>query len=240
MRESNAVSNRGCAECACRLGSVLAELDAEGLDRLETGRVVHAYKRGQILHYEGNPATQLSCLRSGRAKVFKSAPRARQHILYLAEPGDVLGLESVIAEHVHSSTAEMIEDGIVCHLGREPLLQALESQPAALHAVARSFATRLLRSEAERAELASGSVRERVALTLLSLGRRYGVRTREGVRLSVALSRGEIAEMVGATAETTIRQLSLLRDEGLISTSGRMILIEDPERLGRVARLMPS
>ena len=236
-RPESVAQHPKCETCETRLQGIFASLDQEALARLDRTKVAHPYKRGQILHYEGNAASSVSCLRTGRAKVYKSAPRDRQHILYLAEPGDVIGLESVIVGKHHTSTAEMLESGIICHLDREELLRILRSQPETLRAIVKMFAAQLLRSEAERAELASGSVRERMALMLLSLAGRYGVRTDGGVRLSVALSREEIAEMVGTTPETAIRHLSEFRSEGLLSTRGRMILIEDPVQLARIARL---
>jgi CRP/FNR family transcriptional regulator len=203
-----------------------------GLDR---GKVIHRYRKGQILHYEGNPAAGVDCIRAGRVKVYRSAPRDRQHILRIAEEGDVLGLESILTGDNHASTAEMIDEGTICHLDREAFLAALESNPAALRAVTDMLAEQLLRSEAERAELAGGSVRERMASTLLDLARRYGVQTKAGVRIDLTLSREDLAEMIGTTPETAIRQLSEFRTEGIVATRGRSITIEDPARLGRAA-----
>jgi CRP/FNR family transcriptional regulator len=167
--------------------------------------------------------------------VYRSAPHARDHILLIAEPGDVLGIESVFAGGNHASTAEMIEDGTVCHIPRDAFLGALEADPPALRAVTELLARELLRSEAERVELAGGSVRERLALTLLELVRRYGQPQETGLRIDLTLSREELAELVGTAPETAIRQLGELRREGIVATRGRAIVVQDLARLAHVA-----
>jgi CRP/FNR family transcriptional regulator len=189
-----------------------------------------------VLHYEGNPASGVDCIRAGRVKVYRTAPRDRLHILLIAQAGDVLGVESVLAGGNHASTAEMIEDGLVCHIERDVFLGALESDPPALRAVAELMAKQLLRSEAERVELAGGSVRERIALALLDLARRYGVPSGNGLRIDLKLSREDIADMIGTSPETAIRQLSELRREGIISTGRRSIVVEDIDRLTHFVR----
>jgi len=225
-----------CHACRSRLLGVFRGLGEQDLAGIDRGRVVHHYRKGQVLHYEGNPAQGVDCLRSGRAKVYRSAPRDRQHILRIAEAGDLLGLPSVLAGEVHASTAEMIEDGSVCHIDRDTIVGALGSSADALRAVTDLLASQLLHCEAERAELASGTVRERMASTLLDLTHRYGVASEGGLRIDVKLSREELAEMIGASPETAIRQLSEFRAEGIVSTRGRSILVADLTRLARAAR----
>ena len=60
-----------------------------------------------------------------------------------------------------------------------------------------------------------------MASTLLDLARRYGVQTKAGVRIDLTLSREDLAEMIGTTPETAIRQLSEFRTEGIVATRGR-------------------
>lgn len=225
-----------CASCESRLDGIFATLDGEALERLNRSKVSHAYRCGQALFYEGNPVVGVFCVRSGLVKVYKSAPRARRHILYLAEPGDVLGVESLLTGELYSATAEMLEDGIVCQIARDELQRLLTARPDLVQALARALASQLTRSEGERADLAASGVRERLAKTLLALATRFGAGSGEK-SIGLKLSREDLAEMIGASTETTIRQLAQFREHGLVSLSGRTILLEDPEKLARLARL---
>lgn len=225
-----------CASCGSRLDGIFATLDGDALARLNRSKVSHSYRRGQALFYEGNPVVGVFCIRSGLVKVYKSVPRDRRHILYLAEPGDVLGIESLLTGTLHSATAEMIDDGVVCQIDRGELQRLLAARPDLVQALARVFANQLTRSEEERADLATSGVRERLAKTLLALATRFGEGPDER-SIGLKLSRGDLAEMIGASTETTIRQLLEFRDDGLVSMNGRTILLEDPEKLARMARL---
>jgi CRP/FNR family transcriptional regulator len=234
-RRTGVVQAEACEGRTTRLQGIFRGLGAPALDRLERTSSVRQCRKGQVLHFEGSPASGVDCIRAGRAKVYRSAPHARDHILLIAEPGDVLGIESVFAGGNHASSAEMIEDGTVCYIPREALLGALEAYPPALRAVTELLAKQLLQSEAERVELAGGSVRERLAVALLGLVRRYGTPHGTGLRIDLALSREELAEMVGTAPETAIRQLGDLRREGILTTRGRSIVVEDLGRLAHVA-----
>jgi CRP/FNR family transcriptional regulator len=234
-RPTGVSSSEACEGCTTRLQGVLRGLGPPALARLEQGRFVRRCREGQVLHYEGNPASGVECIRSGRVKVYRAGLRERPHILLIAEPGDVLGIESVVAGGNHASTAEMIEDGTVCHIERDVFLRALEADPPALRAVAELLAKQLLRSDADRVELAGGNVRERIAVMLLELVRRYGIPQGTGLRIDLSLSREDLAEMVGAAPETAIRQLGELRREGIVATRGRSIVVEDLARLAHVA-----
>ena len=77
-------------------------------------------------------------------------------------------------------------------------------------------------------------------MTLLSLGSRFGVEDAEDsrmVRVEIRLSREELAEIVGASTETVIRQLAEFRDQEIVRTEDRALVLQDVDRLARIARL---
>jgi CRP-like cAMP-binding protein len=170
-------------------------------------------------------------------KVFKAGSRGRHHVLYLARAGDVLGLESLLTGDRHTATAEVLEPGTVCQIERAELSRLIDDRPELLREIARTMARQLEACGTERTGLASAPVRERLALTLVSLGAKFGDPQGESVRIGVDLSREELAEIVGASTETVIRQLSEFRDKGILTTDGRSIVLQDTDRLARIARL---
>jgi CRP/FNR family transcriptional regulator len=149
----------------------------------------------------------------------------------------LLGLESCIADKLHATTAEMIVPGTVCHHERAVFEELIEEKPEVAAPLLRVLVDMLRVSQAERAELAVGDAREKVARVLVRLARRYGVSVPEGIRLGVPLSRQEIAEMSGTATETTIRQLANFRDQGLVESAGRVLVLLKPEHLARIAHL---
>ncbi|MFN8177864.1 MAG: Crp/Fnr family transcriptional regulator [bacterium] len=229
-----------CAACAVRAGSLAAGVDADCLQRLDRTRVSHRYQRGQTLFYEGNPAGAVFCVGTAYAKVVRTAPHGRRHALSVAGPGDVLGLEAVLTGQPYAYGAEVLAEGVVCQLERTEILDLAEHHPAFRRAAIQLLADTLRQSQGERAQLAGGDVRERTAHVLLTLATRFGEWSNGRLQLYLELSREDLAEMIGVAVETAIRQLSELRRRGILSTTGRCIVVEDPERLARLARAVPT
>lgn len=233
------VAARLCADCAaCAVHEAgftagFSPADAHGMDQ---AKVAHAYRRGQTLFYEGNPCTAVFCLRSALVRLIKMGAHGRRHLLGLAGPGDVLGLEAAVGGTPYDYGAEILRDGQVCLIERAPMLRLIESYPALRDASLRQLATDVRRAQTERAHLASGDARERTAHVLLELGRRFGEPADGRLHVRVPLSREDLADMIGVAVETAIRQISDLRRRGILSSSRGCLVIEDPDRLSRLAR----
>lgn len=225
-----------CTACAVRSGGFAAGLDDTDLERLDRAKVAHSYRRGQPLFYEGNPSTAVFCIRSALVKVVKTAPHGRRHVLSLAGPGDLLGLEACVSGNPFGYGADILADGLVCQIERPEMTYLVESYPAFQRAALHHLASDLRATQGERAQLAGGDVRERTAHVILHLATRFGEPQDGRLHLMLDLSREDLADMIGVAVETAIRQLSDLRRRGIVTTRGRSIVVEDTDRLARLAR----
>jgi len=228
-------SRTRCQDCQSRVVGTFCELDDRNLAILDRGKSHHSYKRGQILFHEGTPALGVYCLRSGRVKASCASGGGKTHILRIHVPGALLGLEDLFAGKQHSTTAEMLEEGTACFVDRSLVYEIFSRQPRAAQAIAAELARLAQRSERERTELTLGGVREKVARVILDLARHHGNSLQQGVRISVDLTREEIAAMAGTAVETTIRQISAFREEGILA-SGHDLIVLDAARLAQAAR----
>jgi len=229
--------NRACVACPTRSSTVFASLDEAAMVEFDQNKLVRPHHKGDVLFHESTPATTVCCIHSGVAKVSRAAPHDRNYVLRLAGPGEILGLESVLANKPHGDTAEMLCDGIICHFDASYLRHLLAEHDLVRDSLLKLLSSRLMEANADRAELASGDVRERTALVLMELATRWGTKLNGGsVRIDLALTRQDLASLVGATTETVIRQLAELRRRGVLASSGRSLVVLDTDRLGRVAR----
>ncbi len=69
-----------------------------------------------------------------------------------------------------------------------------------------------------------------VAHQLLFLAKRFGVQTKEGIKISIPLTQQDIADVVGLTRESVSTAIQKLRHEGLV-TEGRTLVITDMDAL---------
>lgn len=225
-----------CRDCQSRVTGTFCELDEQNLTILDRGKSHHSYKRGQVLFHEGTPASGVYCLRSGRVKASCASGAGKTHILRIHVPGTLLGLEDLFAGKVYTTTAEMLEDGTACFVDRSLVMEIFSRQPRAAQAIAAELARLAQRSERERTELTLGGVREKVARVLFDLARNHGNSVQQGVKIGVGLTREEIAAMAGTAVETTIRQISAFRDEGILAP-GQGLVVLDAARLAQAARM---
>jgi len=83
--------------------------------------------------------------------------------------------------------------------------------------------------------MSAGSVERRLATLLRHLLERFGDEMEDGSTvIQISLSRAELACLVGATIETTIRIMSRWNKEGVVSTEEDCFLVRSPQRLADI------
>jgi CRP/FNR family transcriptional regulator len=205
-------------------------------DRVATGALAqisspHRYLAKQTLYHEGTPALGVYFLCRGRIKVSRADGNDREQILRLVDPGGVLGEEALIEGARYVGSARALEDSQVAFVAREQFLQMLRSHAGMAVNLLIHVCRILVSTQTHLTRLALADARSRMAGLLLDLGRRYGRPTREGTLVSLCVSRGELAAMVGLTPETAMRLLSEFREAGLVCTDRRHVILVQPERL---------
>lgn len=225
---------RDCGACPMRKHGLFCDLGEANVQALNRQKITNRYARGQVLFYEGNPAKGVFCVRSGKFKVYKNGSDGKETILRIAQAGDVLGYESVLARKDYHATIEVLEEGDVCFVGAE-FVHALVGKDATLALTAvRELGAHLSDLEDRFSYLMNQSVRSRFIDLLLKLERRHGRKERDGIFLNVRLTRQELGAMVGATPETVIRLLSEMSREDLVVLDGKKIFLKNVPELAEI------
>lgn len=88
-------------------------------------------KAGDLLWKEGDPATHVVFLLSGRVAVKKETEFPdRPVVVSLLGPGTVVGAPSLLHEHPRKVTAEVLEDASFLLLTNDSLAQLVKAHPA--------------------------------------------------------------------------------------------------------------
>lgn len=223
-------SQPSCTDCISCKYSLFGDLPKNELQEFSKTKVFHFYKKGQLIFHEGNYPAGLYCIFSGKVKVYKLGPDSREQIVRLAKPGKVLGYRALLSNDKYYASATALEDTHVCFFPKASFLELLQQNlPFALKTV------ELLSSDLRYAEkmimnLAQKTVKSRIAEALLTLQEYYGMENSGGA-INSTIRREDIGNMAGTTTETTIRVLSDLKKEGIISLEGKKIVINDLNQL---------
>jgi CRP-like cAMP-binding protein len=226
-----------CTLCAGKEHSLFADLPKEDMETMSLHKTCIRYKKGQTLFYEGTRPMGLFCINSGKVKVYKISSEGKEQIIKLGKPGDFLGYRALISEEFYNSSATVIEEGAMCYIPKSDFLDILQNNPAFFRKMAKRVAHELGLMEQKLVTIAQKSVRERLAATLIMLKETYGMEEEgeESNLIDIALSREDLANIIGTATETVIRLLSDFKTQKLITLQGKKIKVLDPQGLVREA-----
>lgn len=180
---------------------------------------------------EGEPASWLWRLDAGTVRLIKLMADGRQQIVGFPPVGDWIGLS---AEGRYCASAETTTRGRLQRVRRSVLDRVLEEHPALQRDINDRLALALAEARDQIVLLGRMSARERLVHFLVDRARGTpdAPLPPPGTSIELPMIRGDIADYLGLTIETTSRLFSRLRGEGLIDWRGRHTLILlDPDRL---------
>jgi CRP-like cAMP-binding protein len=82
---------------------------------------------------------------------------------------------------------------------------------------------------------AQRSVRERLALQLVVLREKYKINFQPGMPVEINMSRDDLASLVGTVRENVVRILTEFKQDGILKTKGRKIIVENVNKLIEIA-----
>lgn len=225
----NDYSNSRCENCIIRQMNSFKALKKEELKQMADHKETKIIKKGDVIFNEGERLSGVFCVRNGISKLSKMSDNGRDQIVKLATKGEVLGHRSVISSETTNLSATALEDMEVCFIPKNYIEEPLHTNPLFTNAVLKHMAQELKFADDVIVNMAQKNVRQRLAEVLMYLEDNFGVDD-EG-HLSLQLSRADVADVVGTATELLIRTLTKFKKEGLISTSGKRIKLENKKAL---------
>ena len=187
---------------------------------LEAGSVVRVLAPGELLFRQGDPATAIRKVESGRLRLIRRTVDDHLVILHTARRGEFFAEASLFADAYHCDAVAAAQSSVRVYQ-KEIVINALRTDPA----LAEAFMARLARQLQElraRMELRNiRSARDRV-LQYLRLCAGIGGRS---VVLDGQLQ--DIAAEIGITREVLYRTLSALETEGHLTRTETAILLKN-------------
>ena len=225
-----------CDECKSRINNVFCSLTGEQITEMTIDKNCSMYKKGQLIFYEGNRPSGVYCINKGKIKIFQTGEEGKEQILRLAKEGDILGYRAMISGEPYSASAAVMEDAVVCFIPKKTFFGFLQDNAELSTKMMMLLSHDLKEAESRITGLAQKPVRERMAETILMLKEFYGLNGNDDT-INAALSREDIANIVGTATETAIRILSDFRNEKLIDLQGKKIKVTNPSGLVKAAHL---
>lgn len=211
--------------------SYFSGIEKENLKDIAEIMIERTYRRGHILFMEGEYGEAVHFVMEGKVKIYKTSEDGREHILYIATPGDIFAEVILFNEVNYPATAEVLEDARIAFIRNEDLEKVLKDHPAMAVAIIKVLNKRLMDAQQRVKSLALNNTHGRTAQMLLKMAAEHGKRTERGLELDLSISRQELANMVGTTRETVTRILMAFKKYKLIEIERNIIRITQPEKL---------
>jgi CRP-like cAMP-binding protein len=187
-----------------------------------------------VLWNAGDPADALTLIVKGRVKIVRHGGGG-DVILEIFGTGEPVGAVAVYNRMAYPASALALEPSTLLLVPARDYFALLERHPELSRSLI-SELTRLYMSLSRKLEESRGQrVEARIAQLFLSLAERMGREGDDGTVIPMALSRQEVAEMVGTTVESSIRVLSRWGREGVLVTGRGRFVIPALEPLRAIA-----
>jgi len=211
-----------------RLSAYFSGLDSEELDSIREHMFEKSVARGEVIIFEGEPATAIYIVISGVVKVFKTSTDGKEQIIYLARPGDSFNDVPVFGGGLNLASAEAITQVNLCGIKKDELKAILLGNPKLAENVLKVLSQRVEQMVSLVEDLSFRRVTGRVAKILLE-----NAEDTNGQRHR--LTQQEMAAMAGTAREMIGRSLKLLEDEGKVRLERNRIVITDKKALVEIA-----
>jgi CRP/FNR family transcriptional regulator, cyclic AMP receptor protein len=196
-------------------------------ETMSAAAVPVTYPRGSTLFMEGEPSRGVFVICEGRVKLTTTSAEGRSLIVRIAETGAVIGVGATVISRPYETTAEAVEPTTVHVLPKDAFMAMTSGTPQAALTVARELSDMYDTAQRDLRRLAlSQNTSERLIRLLLDWGGRNGESGPGGMRLHVAFTHDELAQMIGTTRETVTRALGDLRRRKALIVRGATFYLD--------------
>ena len=168
----------------------------------------------------------------GTAKLYIEGINGHNIILYLMKPPAYIGLLSFFESIQYTYSVTAIEDSRVCMVDLNFLKELYLENHEVLLKLNKAFGKSVALIMNKIICLNQKNIRGRIAESLLYLAGFYG-----SIKYRLSITRKELGEMSAISEENTVRLLTELRKEGIITVEGREITINDITLLKKISDL---
>ena len=199
------------------------------LKKIISERKTRLFKKNQIIHYEGDHATGIYLVMSGKVKTMKMAEDGRELMTGIYQAEDFLGINVILSNNAQEDTATALEDSCLCFFPKTQFDEMLRLYPDVAGKFLEILSHEIRKKDGYLLQLAYQSVRKRISEAILRLYQQH----EDGIK-TLSVSRDDLAALAGTAAETVSRTLTEFKNEGLIEKKGSILRILNPDKMSKM------
>jgi CRP-like cAMP-binding protein len=192
------------------------------------------FLHGRDVIFEGDEASHIYFVAGGMVRISRCAASGRRQVIAFMLPGDMFGIPE---QGLYANSARALGDVTLYQVPWSQLEALMQQESGLQNSLLMRMSFELRQAQKRILVLGQQNVTQRVASFLLDLMEHedfYDARPRQ---LVLPLSRFDLADYLGTSAETVVRILARLEKDGLICRlSSRRLLIPSRDALIHLLR----
>jgi CRP/FNR family transcriptional regulator, cyclic AMP receptor protein len=223
-----------CLSCNLCSEGFFCRLPKADMEAFQKIKFTLAYPAGATLFGEGQACRGIYILCKGRVKLSATSSEGQTLILKIAQPGEVLGLNTAVSGLPHEMTAETGQPCQLNFVKREDFLKFLTEHTEANMQAAIHLSHECQQAYQHLRSFVMRSAPQRIARLMLDWSHEdSGMATARGI--NVALTHEEIGQIIGMSRETVTRTLADFRKQRFAALRGSTLLIQNMAALQKLA-----
>ena len=194
--------------------------------------VIKRFTKNKVILSEGEKVEGVYFINTGKVKVVSFTDK-NERLLRLSTCGDLLG-HRALSSSVYPISAIALTDIEVVFIPIEMFKKLVRNNPDFALYVIDFLANDLKNTEEHMKSVMHNDVLIRIGLIICMLIDAFGYEGEKSKKLSYTLSRNDIANFVGTTYESVIRNLRKLEDIGIIKIENKSITVLKEKRLREI------
>lgn len=189
------------------------------------------YTKGDTVFADGDKGRGFYIVETGSVKIYKLSFDGKEQILHIFGPGEPFGEVPVFTGKPFPANAMAIKNSDLLFLPRKDVIELISKDPSLALNMLAVLSMRLRQFTVQIESLSLKEVPGRLAAHLIWLA---GDKD-DPTKVSLDISKGQLASLLGTIPETLSRILSKMVARNLIEVQGKDILIRDFEGLKDLA-----
>ena len=205
------------------------------LEKFFQSSKVFSYKKRMLIFHPEDTPSSVFYIKSGYVRVYRISEEGEELTLTILKPKDFFPLSYGINSTAHPYHLEAITPLELWKAPQEHFLSFIKSNPDVMYELTTRILVRFDGVLSRMENLLFCNAYVKVAATLLMCAKGFGEDFHGNTLVKVPLTHRDIATLVGITRETTSLEMKKLEKQGLLTKSGRFIIVKDLKRLESLA-----
>ncbi len=206
--------------------SFFGQLSAEDRDAVAFSMRPAAFTAGQVIFMRDDAPRDLYLVRKGRVRLSILSSEGRELSLAHATEGDVFGEIALLDGRPRTANATALTEVEALSLSRSLLLTLMEARPSIAMGAITFLCDRLRTTDTKIEAIALYPIEARLARFLLSAVQLQSPGAKGNARLSLDMSQGELALLLGASRPKVNKALAALEEAEAVRRNGAELVCD--------------